>query len=156
MQVSISAGLQREIPADTASPAGPGVRALALLLDVGMQLALLAIAVFALWMLKFNPGRFSALVPALVGLGYQVGFLTRSGATPGKHLLGLRVVTHHGEPLTAARVIGRTFASGLSSMFFGLGYLPAVFRPDRRTFHDLVADTRVIRVVTDRGDRAIP
>ncbi len=152
----IAAGLQRNIPADTAGPAGFGIRALALLLDVGVQLALLAIAVFVLWMLKFNPGRFTALVPAAVSLGYQVGFLTRSGATPGKHLLGLRVVTHHGEPLPAARVIGRTFASGLSTMFFGLGYLPAVFRPDRRTLHDLLADTRVIRVVTERGGRAIP
>lgn len=156
MPATIAAGLSRKIPAEGGYPAGLGVRGLALLLDIVAQLALLAIAVLVLWMAKFNPGRFSALLPAAVGLGYQVWFLTRSGATPGKHLMGLKVVGIDGDSLTTSRVIGRTLAAGLSMIGLGLGHLVAAFRADRRGLHDLLADTRVIRVVTDRGDRSIP
>lgn len=77
---------------------------------------------------------------------YYVIFTALYGATPGKMALGLRVVRTDGQPvdwLTAfiREVVGKT----LSTLPLLLGYLWAFFHPRRQAWHDLIADTLVVR-----------
>lgn len=65
------------------------------------------------------------------------------GQTLGKWLMGVEV-THHRHSLGFTRSLLRSlgyFVSG--SLTLGLGYLPALFRQDERTLHDLIAGTDV-------------
>jgi len=77
---------------------------------------------------------------------YYVIFTALYGATPGKMALGLKVVRTDGQPvdwLTAfmREVVGKT----LSTLPLLLGYLWAFFHPKRQAWHDLIADTLVVR-----------
>ena len=68
------------------------------------------------------------------------------GATPGKWLLGLRVVDHSGRcPIGFSRSMLRLVAYTVSSMTLGAGHLLVLFRADRRALHDILAGTRVCR-----------
>ena len=80
-----------------------------------------------------------------VVLAYSVYFILRHEATPGKRLLGLRVVRTDGARLGAGRVIGRHFAEQISTLTFFAGYVMAAFDEQRRTLHDMICDTRVVQ-----------
>lgn len=81
-----------------------------------------------------------------LALGYHVWFVGRFGATPGKMACGLRIITANGGPVTCTRALGRFFAEMLSSCFtLNIGYLIAAFDDEKRTLHDRLCDTRVIR-----------
>lgn len=68
------------------------------------------------------------------------------GATPGKWLLGLRIVDHRGRsPIGLTRAILRMVAYTVSSLTLGFGHMMLVFRADRRSLHDILAGTRVVR-----------
>jgi uncharacterized RDD family membrane protein YckC len=68
------------------------------------------------------------------------------GATPGKWLLRLRIVDHRGRsPIGLTRAILRMVAYTVSSLTLGLGHLMLIFRADRRSLHDILAGTRVVR-----------
>jgi len=81
---------------------------------------------------------------------YFVVGLTISGRTPGKGLLGLRVVTRHGAPIGGGTAILRVLAFPLSVLTLGIGFLGVVFGRERRALHDVIAGTAV---VYDWGDR---
>ena len=76
---------------------------------------------------------------------YEVYFLTTKGATPGKLILNLKVIRSDGGPISAGRAAGRYFASVLSSLTFGIGYIIAGIDDQKRAMHDHICDTRVIR-----------
>ena len=85
----------------------------------------------------------------LLGIGFAVTyswlFLSRYEATPGKMALGLKVVRADGSKLSTGRIIGRYFSEMLSSMILLIGYIMAGFDEERRTLHDRICDTRVIK-----------
>ncbi|MFN7922049.1 MAG: RDD family protein [Bryobacteraceae bacterium] len=85
------------------------------------------------------------LVDVAIGVGYVAWFLVNKGATPGKMALGLRVIRANGGPITYGLGVGRYFASMVSGMILGLGYLMAIWDPEKRTLHDRICDTRVIK-----------
>lgn len=69
-----------------------------------------------------------------------------AGATLGKRLLGLRVVSADGAPLDKRQRMARSATSVLSGAAFFLGYLWALWEPQGLTWHDLLTGTRVISV----------
>lgn len=72
-----------------------------------------------------------------------------SGMTPGKRLLGMRIVDAATlAPLSAIQSVGRYLASYLSSCAIYLGYLLAFFNRERRTLHDFLAGTVVASSAT--------
>ena len=96
------------------------------------------------------PEEFSIL-PALlqfgfmaVHLAYQIFFLGKYGATPGKMICKLKVVTSAGEPINYARATGRAFAEILSGMICYIGYIMAAFDGQKRALHDHMCNTRVV------------
>ena len=78
-------------------------------------------------------------------LGYTLFFVRRFSATPGKMALGLKLVRADGSALSKGRIVGRYFAEWISSMILGIGYILAAFDDQKRTLHDHICDTRVIR-----------
>jgi len=80
-----------------------------------------------------------------IQVGYTTYFLGRFGATLGKMVCGLRVVTAEGEPLTYLRAFGRHFADMLSGLTLGVGYIMVAFDDQKRALHDYICNTRVIR-----------
>lgn len=75
---------------------------------------------------------------------YTIFFLGRFGATPGKMIMGLRVVRSDGSPLSYGRATGRFFGEVVSGFICYLGYFIAAFDEQRRTLHDHMCDTRVV------------
>ena len=80
-----------------------------------------------------------------IALVYTVYFMRIHEATPGKRILGLRVVGAGGGRLGVGRIIGRFFAEILSRVTFFAGYVMAAFDDEKRTLHDYMCDTRVVR-----------
>jgi hypothetical protein len=79
---------------------------------------------------------------------YGTFFLTIWGATPGKRVLGLRVVsmeTPANSPLHWKTAALRSIVSVFSASFLLIGYIWGAFTKDQRTWHDLIAKTRVVR-----------
>ncbi len=66
------------------------------------------------------------------------------GQTPGKALLGLRVVRANGQRLSVSRSLLRFAAYWVSALPLFLGFLWILVDDDRRGWHDKIADTRVI------------
>jgi len=75
------------------------------------------------------------------------------GATPGKRLLGLRVVARDGRPPSWGRSLARALLALASAAFLGLGFLLALFTRSGRALHDLLAGTWV---VATPGGRHVP
>jgi len=104
-------------------------------------------------------GSFAALF-FVIWWGYEVLFLSRWGATPGKRVMGLRVVPVHGArraPSTRASAVrGLLWAGPLLfswspwvNLLSGLYWIADIGwavgdRPDRQALHDKAAGTRVV------------
>jgi uncharacterized RDD family membrane protein YckC len=76
---------------------------------------------------------------------YTIFFLGKYGATPGKMVCRLVVVTAEGGKITYARAAGRFFAEILSALICYVGYLLAAFDEEKKTLHDRICDTRVVQ-----------
>ena len=66
-------------------------------------------------------------------------------ATLGQLALGLRVTDLEGRRISFGRASGRQFATVLTGLTFGIGYLTVLFKTRKQTLHDLVAGTLVVR-----------
>lgn len=89
------------------------------------------------------------LVGVVIYLGTIIGYMLLEagpyGQTPGKWIVGIRVVDSTGRPLSMGRSVGRYFGRILSALPFYLGFLWPLWDDERRAIHDMVCETRVIR-----------
>jgi len=148
------------------SPAGPAPRALAWLADLGIRVVLYA-GLASLLGLLGRAGRGVLLLGLfLLEWFYPVGFeVLARGQTPGKKLVGLRVLRADGAPVGWSRSSVRSllafadflpfcFAFGLCAMFLGRRF---------QRLGDLAAGTVVVHVepppprpAPDTGEGALP
>ncbi len=83
----------------------------------------------------------------MAAVTYQIWCLPKYGGTPGKRILRLRVVTAEGGPISWGRAIGRFFAEILNGMIpLYIGFIIAGFDAQKRTVHDHICSTRVVRL----------
>lgn len=100
---------------------------------------------------RFDPEAglgFQLLLQALVtflSLAYNTFFLGKFGATPGKMVCSIKVVAPDGGPISYGRALGRSLAEILSQLVCYIGYIIAAFDREKRTLHDHIANTRVVR-----------
>lgn len=86
------------------------------------------------------------LLSMAVGISYSLYFIRKQDATPGKRVLGLKVLRADGSKLSKGRIVGRHFAELVSGMILMIGYLMAAFdKEQRRALHDRMCDTRVVK-----------
>jgi len=86
----------------------------------------------------------------LLGIAWWVAYFGIStyvgrGQTVGKRLLHIRVVSLVHERLGLWHAIERALGYGASLLEFGFGFLQFFVHPNRRTVHDRIAETIVIR-----------
>jgi uncharacterized RDD family membrane protein YckC len=84
-------------------------------------------------------------VQIVIAVSYTTYFLGKYSATPGKMACHLKVVTPVGGKISYSQACYRYFAEILSSLIFCIGYLMAIFDKQRRTLHDRIAGTRVVK-----------
>jgi uncharacterized RDD family membrane protein YckC len=85
-----------------------------------------------------------ALTPPLFAMAYCVLFWVLIGQTPGKMLMGVRVVRLDAQPLTVGTALVRYLCLWLSALPLGLGFLWVLADDRRQAWHDKVASTCVI------------
>ena len=116
-----------------------GTRLIALIID-GFILGLITGVLLAG---SRSAGGFAGFV---IGVIYQWYFLTQqNGQTPGKRVMGIRVIKVNGAPLQAADVIIRYIGYYINSVVFLLGWIWALFDKDKQGWHDKLAGTYVVR-----------
>lgn len=85
------------------------------------------------------------LVPLAMNAAYYAAFHASSKqATLGKMAVGIKVVRTDGTRISMARGVGRFFATILSSLIIGIGFLMAAFTERKQALHDMVCDTLVV------------
>ncbi|MCK5844554.1 MAG: RDD family protein [Victivallales bacterium] len=85
------------------------------------------------------------LVSVLIQGLYDVLFLVKKGATPGKMAMGIRVINADGNrQISYGKAIGRYFAKMLNGFTLNIGYMMAGWDDEKRGLHDRICDTRVI------------
>jgi uncharacterized RDD family membrane protein YckC len=87
----------------------------------------------------------SILVQLTVSACYEGFFVAKLGATPGKMVIGTKVVCADGSPVSLGRAFGRYFAKILSSLILCIGFILIGFDSQKRGLHDLICDTRVVK-----------
>lgn len=98
-----------------------------------------------------NPTSFPPAMIAVIAfqyifpVAYTTFFLGKFSATPGKMACGLKVVTADGQSISYLRAFGRYFAEIVSALIFCIGYIIAAFDYEKRTLHDRICTTRVIK-----------
>ena len=94
---------------------------------------------------KNGPVIFWAVMLVILVFLYCFIFIAARGQTPGKRLVGVRVVTWYGEPPTLARSLVRTFGYLVSAALLWLGFIWIGFDREKRGLHDWIAGTYVVR-----------
>jgi uncharacterized RDD family membrane protein YckC len=79
-----------------------------------------------------------------IQMGYEIFFLGKYGATPGKMACRIKVVTSDGNKITYGRATGRFFSEMLSGMACYIGYIIVAFDEQKRALHDHICNTRVV------------
>jgi uncharacterized RDD family membrane protein YckC len=94
------------------------------------------------------PDEVVVLIGVLVGIAAFLAYWTILHAhgrqTLGKLAIGAVVVGTDLRTIPYGRALGRLFAEALSAIPFNLGYLWAIWDPERQTFHDKIAGTLVV------------
>lgn len=115
------------------------VRLIALLVDTLLLSALTGALAMALG------GWGSAGISLLLGVIYQAYFLTQhNGQTPGKMVMGIRVIKADGTSLTVADAILRCLGYYLNTAFFMVGWLWTLVDANQQGWHDKLANTFVV------------
>jgi uncharacterized RDD family membrane protein YckC len=87
-----------------------------------------------------------AVLTLVLSFAYPVYFWAVRGATPGKQVLGLIVVTATGEtPIGYQRAVVRLMGYLINGFLLGIGFLLIAVSEDKRGLHDRLADTCVVR-----------
>lgn len=132
---------------------GLGRRLAACVVDTTLLLGInLAVIYFTLRLASLSLTEAAQLPLVPLGLfllffdtAYLITLTAFGGQTIGKMALGLRVERCGGEPVRLVGAFTRTAAYAISVLPVGLG-LAGLFLHRRRALHDLIANTRVVRV----------
>ena len=76
---------------------------------------------------------------------YTTLMLGKYDATLGKMACKIKVITSDGGKVSYARALGRHFAEFLSAIILSIGYIIAAFDDQKRSLHDRICNTRVIK-----------
>jgi uncharacterized RDD family membrane protein YckC len=88
--------------------------------------------------------QYASFIFSLVTLVYFMYFWSFLGYTPGKFLLGLKIVRRDGSKLTLGRAFLRFIGYWVSAIPLFFGFIWIIFDRRRQGWHDKLADTQVI------------
>ncbi len=140
-------------------PAGMAPRSLAYALDFAIRGVVFIAAAIVLSLLKgFGQGLFLILLFGLEWIYPIVFELMPGSATPGKRMLGLRVMMDTGLPITPAASLVRNLLRAVDFMpfVFTIGLLSMLLRRDFKRVGDIAAGTIVVHAEHVRLSGALP
>ena len=89
------------------------------------------------------------LMPLLISAIYNIAFVTGDWqATPGKRFCGIKIVMADGRRPTLWDATLRHIASGISVFLCWLGFITILFTKEKTALHDMICNTRVVRVTS--------
>lgn len=123
-------------------------RAVAVTIDQLIQLILIVLTLLLVLLLTAFDDATNELLVIAVAFAippvYCAYFWSKSGATPGKAVMGIKVVdTRTGGNPTFGRSLLRYFGYYVSAWALGLGYIWALFDKRKRAWHDIFVGTEV-------------
>jgi uncharacterized RDD family membrane protein YckC len=128
-------------------PAGLSARFYAFAIDWLIRLMIAYVALMATFFMGGFGRGFWLLLYFSLEWFYPVVFeLSRSGATPGKSILGIKVVMDDGLPITPAASFTRNLlrVADFLPFLFGACIVSMLLRPDSKRLGDLAAGTLVV------------
>jgi uncharacterized RDD family membrane protein YckC len=140
-------------------PAGALSRSLAYAVDLGLRMALMMAASMVLARVRGVGTALFFVLYFLVEWFYPVLFeLLPGSATPGKRVLGLKVVMDSGLPVTPAASLLRNLLRTVDFLpvAYGFGLLSMLLRADFKRLGDLAAGTLVVHVAQVTLHAALP
>lgn len=137
---------------ESAQLAGIMSRFLAFFID-GIAIALVLTALLFALSLAF--GTFDGPLLQFIGLALPVVYhwyfwTRRDGQSPGKSVVGIRVVKKDGAELSDTDAFIRAIGYQVSALVCGLGYIWAIFDGNNQTWHDKLAGTYVVSADSTR------
>jgi uncharacterized RDD family membrane protein YckC len=93
----------------------------------------------------FQIGSGAVLLTLLV-IGYYTFFWTLVGFTPGKAILGLKVVRSNGKKLSFGRSLVRFISYWISAIPLFLGFFWVLWDSKRQSWHDKIAGSQVVYI----------
>ena len=84
------------------------------------------------------------LIFIILSLGYYIYLTYTSGATFGKRIMGIKVISNNQNILSLKQVILRETIGKIVSAIFFIGYIMVGFDKKKQGFHDQIAKTLVI------------
>ena len=88
----------------------------------------------------------ASLLVMAIALFYQLYFVGKRGATPGKKLLGLRIIREDGiSPVGYGKAFLRLIGYVVSGMILYIGFIMIAFTDKKRGLHDMMAGTYVVK-----------
>lgn len=138
--------------------AGPVARTLAWFIDALLRYTLFAICAALLSTLGELGLGLTLILLFLLEWFYPVVFELRSGATPGKRALGLKVVSDSGAPvdLTASLVRNLLRTADFLPLCYGFGLVCMLLNRDFKRLGDLAAGTVVIYQTPPAAKSSLP
>lgn len=126
--------------------AGFWIRLVAVLVD-SIILAIIGRLLFGPQTVDFNGGGINTHGGGrfVLSVVFMVGFWIWQSATPGKMLLGLKIVQEDGSKLTWQKALLRYVGYMLSSVVFCLGFIWIGFDKRKQGWHDKIAKTFVVK-----------
>lgn len=89
---------------------------------------------------------FGNLLSLLVNIAYFVGFWLWRGQTPGKMLLGIKLIRMDASNVTLSVALLRYIGYIVSTAVLFIGFIWIAFDSRKQGFHDKIADTYVVRI----------
>jgi uncharacterized RDD family membrane protein YckC len=122
--------------------AGAGQRFLAFVIDA----VILGVVNQILTSLSGQDPTTSTGLSTLVGIVYVIGFWQAwNGQTPGKRVMGIRIVKADGSAFGLVPAILRYVGYFVSGIVLLLGYIWILFDKDKQGWHDKIAGTYVVK-----------
>jgi uncharacterized RDD family membrane protein YckC len=116
-----------------------GTRLVALFVD-GLLLGILTGIIFG------TTDDVAWLITFVMTLAYNWFFWTQwQGQTPGKRLVGIRIIKTDGSRITSTDALIRATGYYVNTMFLSIGWLWALFDEQKRGWHDMFAGTIVVK-----------
>jgi len=102
-------------------------------------------AVSGILMFIISAQQTASWLGSVIGIVYIVGFWTWRGQTPGKMVMGVKIIKTDGSPIGIGRAILRYIGYLVSAIIIFIGYLMIAWDGRKQGLHDKIAGTYVVK-----------
>ena len=120
---------------------------------IGLSLLILLVDIFTAYEYpdrEFPVDTMTIWLGLIVSVFYFVGQWAKSGQTIGKTVMGIRIISTNGTPLSWGKAFLRYIGYLISGIVLSLGFLWLAFDHKRQGWHDKIAGTYVLMGDEDR------